>query len=252
MFHCTLSLKYRSSRNAEMVSPVPPISAYPVTWMQYRSFIEAKDGYQNESWWDGLAERQHVPGGQYRKLDNHPAENVSWYEAVAFCRWLTEQMGYEKIIRLPTEWEWHYAATGGYPDNKYPWGAKWDSARTNTDESELYRTTAVGMYPQGLSPVKAFDMSGNIWEWCLNEHDKPKRIKKTGKASRAVRGGSDNHGQYIARCGMRNHYDPAYRNRNLGFRLLCSSPTLSPFFEFMRNSHYFSEKSIVWHDSTVC
>lgn len=86
--------------------PVAPfyISKYPVTWVQYRSFLKASDGYYNEGWWEGLADREDEPGQQYRQIDNHPAEMVSWYDAVAFCRWLSEYLGYE--IRLPTEWEW--------------------------------------------------------------------------------------------------------------------------------------------------
>ena len=61
------------------------------------------------------------------KQDNHPAENVSWYDAVAYCRWLSKRLGYE--IQLPTEWEWQQAATGGDPTNQYPWGPDWDSKR---------------------------------------------------------------------------------------------------------------------------
>jgi hypothetical protein len=71
--------------------PVAPfyISKYPVTWVQYRSFLEASDGYRNKGWWKGLADREDKPGQQYRQIDNHPAEKVSWYDAVAFCRWLS-------------------------------------------------------------------------------------------------------------------------------------------------------------------
>ena len=86
------------------------INKYLVTWAQYRCFLQAEDGYANAVWWEGLAERQDEPGGQYRELDNHPAETVSWYDAVAYCRWLSAKLGYD--IRLPTEWEWQQAATG--------------------------------------------------------------------------------------------------------------------------------------------
>jgi formylglycine-generating enzyme required for sulfatase activity len=208
--------------------PVEPfyISKYPVTWIQYRSFIEAKDGYRGRRWWKGLVKRQDEPGEQYRKLDNHPAENVSWYDAVAFCRWLTEKLGYK--VRLPTEWEWQQAATGGDPGNKYPWGAKWDSDRANTTESGLNRTIAVGLYPQGASPVEAFDMIGNVWEWCLNEQHEPQRIEETGTASRAVRGGSWDYYQSYAFCAERDIYYPNFRYYFIGFRLLCSSPFVPP------------------------
>jgi len=93
-----------------------------VTWVQYLSFLEAEDGYRSDQWWQILPVRQdNNPGKQYRELDNHPAENVSWYDAVAFCRWLTELLRYE--IRLPKECEWQHAATGGDPKIKISMGA---------------------------------------------------------------------------------------------------------------------------------
>jgi formylglycine-generating enzyme required for sulfatase activity len=198
------------------------IARYPVTWIQYRVFLEDPDGYRDEGWWKGLAERREEPGDQYRKYDNYPAENVSWYDAVAYCRWLTTRLGFE--IRLPAEWQWQQAATGGNPNCEYPWGPEWDWQRANTTESGLGRTTAVGLYPQGASPVGALDMSGNVEEWCLNEYQKPKRTKMGGDAPRVVRGGSWDYFQLNARAGYRNHCLPYGRIDYLGFRLSCASP----------------------------
>src|SRR4030095_432041 len=107
-------------------------SKYPVTWAQYRSFLEAQDGYRQKRWWRGLAERQAQPGEQYRQQDNHPAENVSWYDAVAFCRWLSAKLGYE--VRLPTEQEWEKAARG-VDGRAYPWGNQYVSGYANIDET---------------------------------------------------------------------------------------------------------------------
>jgi conflict system STAND superfamily ATPase/sulfatase-modifying factor enzyme 1/bDLD-like protein len=124
------------------------ISQYPVTWVPYRSFLEADDGYY-ERWWTERELRE-----QFHRKDNYPADNVfSWYGAMAYCRWLSNRLGYD--IRLPTEWEWQWAATGGDPSREYPRPGDWDPARANTYESGLSRTTAVGMYPVGASPVGA-------------------------------------------------------------------------------------------------
>ena len=95
------------------------ISQYPVTFKQYRAFLAAADGYYNPRWWTDL-QHDTEPREQFRKIDNHPAENVSWYDAMAFYRWLSDKRSFE--IRLPTEWEWQQAATGGDPNNEYPWG----------------------------------------------------------------------------------------------------------------------------------
>jgi hypothetical protein len=199
------------------------IGKYPVTWIQYRSFLEAKDGYRDKSCWEGLAERWDVPREQIRKLDNHPAEFVHWYDAMAFCRWLTKRLDYE--LRLPTEWEWQQAATGGNPANEYPWGADWDSSRANTGESDLKQSTPVGLYPHGSSLVGALDMSGNVWEWCLNEHKNPKRVDLNSKENRSVRGGSWNVDLDLARCAYRHYYYPDSRfNGIIGFRVCCASP----------------------------
>jgi hypothetical protein len=133
--------------------PVEPfyIARYPLTYCQYQAFLEAEDGFFNPQWWQGLPyQMPDKPGKQFNRRANHPAENLAWDEAMAYCRWLSNRLGYE--IRLPTEWEWQQAATGGEPAREYPWGSEWDGNRANTYESELSRSTAVGMYPPGGFP----------------------------------------------------------------------------------------------------
>ena len=199
------------------------ISKYPVIFKQYRAFLEAADGYHNPRWWTDL-QHEPEPGEQFRKIDNHPAETVSWYDAMAYCRWLTDKRGF--VIRLPTEWEWQQAASGGDPENTYPWGTAFDSLRCNTWESCLGRTTAVGLYPDGISPVGALDMSGNVYEWCLNRYDNPESHDVSGDGRRVVRGGSWGSDQGIARSAFRSSDAPGDRFSDLGFRVVCSSPII--------------------------
>src|SRR5262249_30644668 len=86
------------------------IAKYPVTNLQFEAFINAEDGYRNSEWWKGIKQRN-GPDDPSWKEANSPRETVSWFEAVAFCRWLSKRTGLP--IRLPTEWEWQLAATGG-------------------------------------------------------------------------------------------------------------------------------------------
>ncbi|MDS4042035.1 MAG: SUMF1/EgtB/PvdO family nonheme iron enzyme, partial [Candidatus Competibacter sp.] len=162
------------------------------------------------------------PSRQFNRRDNHPAESLCWLEAMAYCRWLSARLGYE--VRLPTEWEWQQAATGGDPANQYPWGSEWDGNRANTYESELSHTTAVGMYPHGISPVGVLDMSGNVWEFCLNEYSKPQNVTLLGRSYRVVRGGAWFDARSVARAAFRFFNAPVNRLFNVGFRVAWASP----------------------------
>jgi formylglycine-generating enzyme required for sulfatase activity len=216
------------------------IAKYPITYMQFQAFLDdEKTGSMRDKWWRGIRsqyEKQHqklMPEQRY-KYDNHPRENVSWYQAVAFCRWLTAKlprdawpsgqipMGKNWIIRLPTDWEWQQAATGGQKDFEYPWGKAWDGRRANTSESGIARTTAVGMYPVGASPapVGALDMSGNVWEWCLNEFIHPETVDIEREADRVMRGGSFDRDANNARALYRRGGLPRLGIADDGFRVV--------------------------------
>jgi formylglycine-generating enzyme required for sulfatase activity len=133
-------------------------------------------------------------------------------------------------VRLPTEFEWQQAATGGDPARIYPWGADWDPAqepwRANTLESELVRSTAAGMYSAGASPAGVLDMAGTVWEWCLNLFEQPE-VKEfsMSKNLHVLRGGSWLNSRVNARSSVRRRSFPVNRDFNVGFRVVCSSPS---------------------------
>jgi formylglycine-generating enzyme required for sulfatase activity len=147
---------------------------------------------------------------------------------MAFCAWLGHRLGRE--IRLPTEWQWERAARGT-DGRAYPWGSAYLAGYANINESygdagphNLGQTSAVGIYPQGAAPEGVLDLSGNVWEWCLNEYGNPERVGPGGTAPRVVRGGSWLDAQDGARAGYRNDWPPYYRSDASGFRVLCASP----------------------------
>ncbi|MBE2268640.1 MAG: SUMF1/EgtB/PvdO family nonheme iron enzyme, partial [Anaerolinea sp.] len=143
------------------------MTRYLVTYEQFGAFLAAADGFYNPVWWEGLAAgdaHKAQPGDQAFKYGNHPRERVSWYDAVAFTRWLSAKLGYE--VRLPTEQQ--YERSARWTDARmYPYAGKYDPAKANTDSTGIKQTSAVGIFPNGASVEGIHDLSGNVWEWCL-------------------------------------------------------------------------------------
>jgi len=158
-------------------------------------------------------------------LPNHPRVIVTWYEAYAFSRWLSEKLGYD--VRLPSEAEWEKAARGG-DGRAYPWGEEFDAARCNIGDTGIGMTSAVGAFPSGSSPYGVLDMSGNVWEWCATKwrksYEEPATEDPEGEASRVARGGSFADDRDAARCAFRGPHPPLVADANLGFRV--SAPIL--------------------------
>ncbi len=209
------------------------IGKYPVTNAQFRRFIIA-GGYQAKEFWTDAGwewrEKNSVEKPEYGddpqwNLDNHPVVGVSWYEAVAYCNWLTQTNPARKF-RLPTEAEWEKAARGD-DGLEYPWVGDFDPEKANTDESSIGRTTAIGLFPRGESVCGALDMAGNVWEWCADWYDddyykKSPRENPTGPSSgeaRSLRGGAWGDFRGFARCAYRCGYYPDDRDVIVGFRV---------------------------------
>ncbi len=211
--------------------PTYYMARYPITYRQYQAFIDAPDGFHNLQWWEGLAaddDHKSQPGEQYFKFWNHPRENVSWYDAMAFCRWLSAKLGYE--VRLPTEAEWEKAARGS--DGRiYPYGNEFDAAKGNTNETGIGQTSAVGIFPDEELPYGLLDMSGNVYEWCITKwgwkyEDGVEAMDNTPEESdrRVLRGGAWADYADGARCAARLGSPPRYRDRYGGFRVICVAP----------------------------
>ena len=211
--------------NIDHVFKVEPfrMAKYLVTNAQFEAFINAKDGYQNYEWWKDIFYEKALAAPAWREA-NSPRETVSWFKAVTFCRWLSHRTGSK--IRLPTEWEWQHAATEGDLMRQYPWSGEWDMSRSNSKESRLNRTTAVGMYPRGATQQGVMDMSGNVWEWCLNTYEHPEAPESLSidelYAPRVLRGGSWDMG--VLAVWGRNRFYAGYQSGYIGFRLVQDIP----------------------------
>lgn len=206
------------------------IGKYPITNREYQAFLrDAKDQTPPRGW----------DGDQFpAEKGSHPVVNVSWDDATAYCKWLSEKT--KKNYRLPTEAEWEKAARG--EDGRiYPWGNDFDQKKANTSESNIRDTTDVGKFSNsdptlsGDSPYGCADMAGNVWEWCndwLYEKAYEGRAGKNAKdpqgpeqgQTRVLRGGSFLNNLRYARCAVRNRYDPFYVGYNGGFRVASSPP----------------------------
>jgi hypothetical protein len=196
------------------------MAAFPVTFAQFRAFLDAEDGYRGKRWWKGLKKDDPDPAWQ-SSLANHPVTDVSWFDATAFCRWLRARL--KREVRLPDEQEWQQAAQSGksYP---YPWGPEWRDGRANTLESDISHTTAVGMFRAGDSLQGVSDLAGNVWEWCRNEHKDPRKTEVGETQSRVLRGGSWICSQGDARAVFRGRSGPGVRLNHIGFRVVVCSP----------------------------
>ena len=216
------------------------IDKYEVTNAQYKKFVEANPQWQK----DRIPEKYH--DGDYLKhwngndyppdRGNHPVVYVSWYAAMAYAEWHGK--------RLPTEAEWEKAARGDRYGRDYAWGDSLDPDKANYGEN-VGGTTPVGTY--AANGYGLYDMTGNVWEWCLDEYDadfysvSPSRNPVAGgtvesivsdftnvKSVRVLRGGSWVSDAQFVRVSDRTRFTPKITNKARGFRCVkTATPKIS-------------------------
>ncbi|PDW02298.1 formylglycine-generating enzyme family protein, partial [Candidatus Viridilinea mediisalina] len=170
------------------------LARYLVTNAQYQRFIEAGGYDPTQPWWDvagrawlrrndqatdGLADwqrRRHKQQPAWwtdprfgKARPNHPLVGISWYEATAFCAWLTHYLRDGSVYRLPSEAEWEYAARGVLR-RPYPWGEETPDGERANFAGTHNGTSAVGCFPLGATPEGILDLAGNVWEWTRSEY----------------------------------------------------------------------------------
>ncbi|MCG2660787.1 MAG: formylglycine-generating enzyme family protein [Kiritimatiellae bacterium] len=167
----------------------------------------------------------------------HPVENVSWNEAMEFCRRLSglaEEKKAGRIYSLPSEREWQYAARAG-SDFLFPYGSD-DESRIG--EIAVCRDSYTDSVPAGTAPVGTkqankwgfHDMLGNVWEWCLDaqtsknwrlERNHPPNGVETKGDCRVITGGDWDNDFRMCNCAARWQAYPTKKANNIGFRVRC-------------------------------
>lgn len=207
------------------------IAKYPLTNARFAPFMEA-GGYTQDRWWTkaGIEARTRENWTEPRLWQDakwngaeQPVVGVSWFEAIAYCQWLSEVTG-EKIM-LPTEAQWQYAAQGT-DGREYPWGKNWDTSRCNNNVGGkgIGKTSPVRQYEgKGDSPFGVVDMAGNVWEWCLTDYDQKINDINSNADRRVLRGsGWFNSVAVNFHCVCRSGDVPEFRDVSWGFRLSLS------------------------------
>jgi len=196
------------------------LAAYQVTNGEYACFLAATKQSKPLHWDDPNF--------------NHPQQPVvapSWFDAVAYCEWLSKLTG--RRYRLPAEAEWERAARGGVEGELYPWGDA--PPESLPDYAKRWKTSPepVGLYPPNAYGL--YNMCDNVHEWCADWYDasyyarSPERNPQgppeaSGRGRRrASRGGSWRHHIKVSRCAARSSIPPDFQYADYGFRVVRSS-----------------------------
>lgn len=130
------------------------IDVFPTTNADYARFCAAT-GHPTPRHWEG----RRCP----QELYDHPVVEVSWRDASAYAKWAGKS--------LPTSSQWEKAARGT-TGTMYPWGDQKTAAKCNVRETGIGKTSPVSRFHSGVSPYGAYDLVGNVWEWCATTSTK--------------------------------------------------------------------------------
>jgi formylglycine-generating enzyme required for sulfatase activity/energy-coupling factor transporter ATP-binding protein EcfA2 len=233
-------------KRAELPHPFK-IGRYPVTNAEFGRFLAANgpDGYDPaKSWWTkegrksislGDKPRFTAPLYWYNPQFNSPSQpvvGVSWYEAAAYCHWLTVEghargwLPHDHIIRLPTSLEWERAAR--HTDTRpFPWGdATPNPEHANSADAGVGAPSPVGCFHAGRAVCGADDLIGNVQEWLAtsNGTNANLRPQEDFTFSKFVGLAHTYYGDDIEQlcCGTWFMYIPGNRNDNRSFRVVQS------------------------------
>jgi formylglycine-generating enzyme required for sulfatase activity len=197
------------------------IARSPETNDAYRLFLLDMPDYPAPYGWK---DREYPPG-----TGDHPITGISWYDAIAYCTWIS--LVSNEFFTLPSEAEWEKAARSpqGF---RYPWGDRWIPNCCNNLQSRKKHTTPVGSFsPQGDSIYGCTDMAGNAWEWTrsvfvdypYDAADGREVQGRTNNDPMVLRGGSFSSTMRQVRCTCRDQAHPSFGSRTYGFRLVIFS-----------------------------
>jgi len=157
------------------------------------------------------------------KGDDHPVEQVNWYDTQEFIKRLNAMTGY--MFSLPTEAQWEFAARGGIHSKGYKYSGSDDlNLVAWYDKNEKEQTRPVGQKKE--NEIGLFDMNGNVWEWCQDwkgPYSDTLQINPQGPSSgeeKVCKGGSWGRNNQRCRISYRGDDKPNLIYYTLGFRLV--------------------------------
>ena len=185
------------------------IGIYTVTNSEYLLFLKGNDlSYLKE--FEDIC----------KKKPNHPVIDVSWDDAMLYCTWIGG--------RLPTEAQWEKASKGT-KSRVYPWGNSFEELYCNVENS-IGQSVSVNSFKDGVSQYNCYQMSGNVWEWCLDdfisdfykkrESKNPNPVSITDSDIKVLRGGSYDFVKSSARASYRYYAKRNHKDKSIGFRVV--------------------------------